>query len=132
MKNSISIILLTLASFVISCTSAQTQSASMKLSAVQFSEKMKLFPDAPVVDVRTPGEFSQGHLVNALNYDWNGTSFDQQISLLDKSKPVFVYCASGNRSASAAAKMRADGFKEVYELDGGIRAWRAADLPETK
>lgn len=132
MRNTISILLLTLASFAIGCTNAQTQSTQTKLSPEQFSEKMKLFPDAPVIDVRTPGEFSQGHLVNALNYDWNGSSFDQQVSQLDKSKPVFVYCQSGNRSASAVARMKELGFKEVYELDGGIRTWRSAKLPETR
>jgi thioredoxin len=42
-----------------------------------------------------------------------------------------VYCLSGGRSGKAANKMRSDGFKEVYELSGGIMKWRAANLPET-
>src|ERR1035437_4915023 len=50
---------------------------------------------------------------------------------IDKSKPVFFYCLSGGRSSSAASQMRNDGFKEVYELDGGIMKWRGANLPET-
>jgi thioredoxin len=62
---------------------------------------------------------------------WNGTDFDKQISSLDKGKPVFVYCLSGGRSTSAAYKMREVGFKEVYELDGGIMKWRRDNLPET-
>ena len=84
-----------------------------------------------IIDVRTPDEFSKGHLANANNYDWNGTEFDNQIAPLDKSEPVFVYCLSGGRSSSAANKMRSDGFTQVYEMDGGIMKWRGENLPET-
>jgi thioredoxin len=112
-----------------SCTNGQN--AKYNLSAVEFDTEIKTHPIAPLVDVRTPDEFSKGHLQNALNIDWNGNSFDSEISKLDKSKPVFVYCLSGGRSGQAAAKMRADGFKEVYELQGGIMKWRGANLPET-
>ena len=115
-----------------SCSSGQTNSTTKtNLSATEFSDKIKELPSATIVDVRTPDEFSKGHLVNANNYDWNGNEFEKQIAPLDKSKPVFVYCLSGGRSSSAANKMRADGFKTVYELDGGIMKWRGANLPET-
>lgn len=113
------------------CSNGQTQSGKTKLSAIEFAEKIKEQPFAPIVDVRTPEEFSKGHITNALNIDWNGNTFDKQTTTLDKSKPVFVYCLSGGRSSSAASKLRADGFKEVYELDGGIMKWRGANLPET-
>ena len=98
---------------------------------MEFAEKLKEMPTATIIDVRTIDEFSKGHLANALNYDWNEIEFDKQISSLDKSKPVFVYCLSGGRSSSAASKMRSEGFKTVYELDGGIMKWRSANLPET-
>jgi len=86
-------------------------------------------PDAAIIDVRTPQEFSDGHLIHATNMDWNGDRFEAQVSTLDKSKPVFVYCYSGGRSAAAAKKMRANGFTEVYELAGGFSKWRDAKLP---
>lgn len=114
-----------------SCTNGQTQTTNTNLSATEFSDKIKQLPTSHVVDVRTPEEFEKGHLQNAKNYDWNGNDFQKQISTLDKSKPVFVYCLSGGRSSSAANQMRSDGFKEVYELSGGIMKWRAANLPET-
>lgn len=126
MKKLLSITLLTL--ILISCSNGQTTGS---LSASQFSAKLKELPDAPILDVRTPEEFSNGHLKNARNYDWNGAEFEQQIGSLDKSNPVFVYCLSGGRSAAAAGKMRADGFKEVYELEGGLMQWRSKNLPET-
>jgi thioredoxin len=113
---------------LMSCSHSQTQSS---LSAKEFAEKLKALPEAPVIDVRTAAEFSSGHLNNAVNYDWNGSQFEQQIKKLDKSKPVFVYCLSGGRSAAAASKMRADGFKEVYEMEGGMMKWRNENLPET-
>jgi thioredoxin len=115
-----------------SCSSGQTSSTTKNnLTAMEFAEKLKEMPTATIIDVRTIDEFSKGHLANALNYDWNEIEFDKQISSLDKSKPVFVYCLSGGRSSSAASKMRSEGFKTVYELDGGIMKWRSANLPET-
>lgn len=113
-----------------SCTTGQKQTNTL-LSPKAFSEKLNATPTATVLDVRTPGEYAKGHLANAVNFDWNGKDFGGQIGQLDKSKPVFVYCLGGGRSASAAQKMRAEGFSEVYELDGGILKWRSAGLPET-
>jgi thioredoxin 1 len=101
------------------------------LSVSEFAERIKQIPAVPVIDVRTPEEFAKGHLQNARNIDWNGNDFLNQISTLDKSKPVLVYCLSGMRSEAAASKMRAHGFKEVFELKGGIMKWRAAGYPET-
>lgn len=131
MKNYMIFSLLFLASFVNSCTNGQTRNNKTNLSAIEFAEKINELPTATILDVRTKEEFSKGHLSYANNFDWNGNKFDEQIAPLDKSKPVFVYCLSGGRSASAANKMRSDGFKQVYELDGGIMKWRGANLPET-
>jgi thioredoxin len=128
--NCAGVVLATLAIFFYSCTNGQTKVMETKLTAKEFSEKIKSTPDAVVVDVRTPGEFSKGHLPGALNLDWNGDRFEEQMNTLDKSKPVFVYCLSGNRSSAAAGKMRGAGFSKVYELGGGILKWRAENLPE--
>lgn len=102
------------------------------LSAADFSKKIAELPNAPLLDVRTPDEYSKGHLPKAQNIDWNGADFSTQTAKLDKSKPVLLYCLSGGRSASAVSKMKADGFTEIYELSGGIMKWRAAKLPEEK
>lgn len=106
------------------------QNASYNLNVNDFYEKLKSTKDAQLVDVRTPGEYAGGHLANALNYDWNGGNFETQSKKLDKQKPVFVYCLSGGRSASAASNLRSAGFKAVYEMNGGMMKWRAAGLPE--
>lgn len=114
-----------------SCGSGQSQASGTTLPPEKFAEKMEQLPGASVIDVRTPEEFSKGHLQDAINIDWNGDNFNNEISGMDKSRPVFVYCLSGGRSAAAASRMRADGFTEVYEMEGGMMKWRAAGLPET-
>lgn len=127
-------IILSLAVFTLlfsGCDHSQRQSNSTKLTATIFAEKIKALPSSPIVDVRTPEEYAKGHLINAKNIDWNNSNFEKQISALDKSLPVFVYCLSGARSSSAADKMLSSGFKEVYELDGGILKWRVANFPES-
>ncbi len=130
MKTLNSLILPTLAFILFSCTNGQTQNTKTVLSANEFDSKIKELSSAMVIDVRTPEEFAKGHLPNAKNFDWKGNNFDQQIAMLSKEKPAFVYCLSGVRSTSAANKMRSEGFKEVYQLDGGILKWRGANLPE--
>ncbi len=106
------------------------QTANYNLVAVGFAEKINELSSAPVIDVRTAGEFADGHLLKAKNIDWEGSNFEGGINELNKENPVFVYCLSGARSHSAAERMRSLGFKTVYELSGGIMKWRAANLPE--
>lgn len=99
------------------------------LDAKTFSEKLKATPNAVLLDVRTPEEFSKEYIEGALLADWNSDDFQRRIEAIDKNAPVFVYCLSGGRSSSAAAAMRKQGFKEVYELQGGIMKWKSAGLP---
>jgi thioredoxin len=113
-------IIIILSLFFFSCTAQNKQ----VLSADEF-EKGMAKDSAQILDVRTVGEFNSGHLDNALWADWNNeTEFDRRSAFIDKKKPVYVYCLSGGRSASAASKMRKQGFT-VYELKGGINAWKA-------
>lgn len=97
------------------------------LSPDGFESACKANRNVQLLDVRTPGEFSSGHINNALLADWNNKEeFNRRINYIDKNKPVLIYCLAGGRSAAAAEKMRGMGFKEVYELKGGINAWKAA------
>jgi len=117
--------------FFNSCGRSQSANNNYTLNASEFNEKINNTPGGLVLDVRTSDEFNKGHLINATNYDWNGDNFKGQIAHIDKLRPVFIYCLSGGRSSSAAAFMRNEGFKEVYELNGGIMKWRGSGLPET-
>lgn len=81
---------------------------------------------AQLVDVRTPEEFAEGHIAGAVNINVNGDSFlEKAEKKLDKTKPVAIYCRSGKRSAKAARMLGRKGF-EVYNLDGGVNAWKDA------
>lgn len=106
------------------------KSVGQNLNAVDYQKKLAELPNAPVVDVRTPDEFNQSRLKNAVNINIADENFPSQISKLDKSKPVFVYCLSGSRSSYAARYMISQGFKTVYDLSGGMIRWRSAGLPE--
>jgi len=112
----------------ISCNS---QNAAQALNPVAFSEKMKTSPDAVVLDVRTPGEFSGGFIAKATNVNFSDADFKSEISKLDKNKTYLVYCLSGKRSGAAAGYMRSIGFKDVINLEGGILAWQSNNLPLT-
>lgn len=81
------------------------------------------------LDVRTPGEVARGHLPNASVIDINDPRFEQKLAVMQKDKPVFVYCASGARSGAAAEMMIRMGFAEVYNLLGGIGTWANAGYP---
>jgi thioredoxin len=99
------------------------------LSAGKFQQTLLAVPGAILLDVRTPEEFSGGYLEGAKNMDYHARGFDKELLSLDKSKSYFVYCLSGGRSSAAAGLMRDNGFKNVYELDGGILAWKKAGYP---
>ena len=81
-------------------------------------------PDVVLLDVRTAAEYDEGHIANALNIDVKQDDFMAQAkSILPADKTIAVYCRSGRRSAAAAGKLSAEGFK-VVNLNGGIMAWK--------
>jgi rhodanese-related sulfurtransferase len=120
------VVLMTLVSFL-----AHAQTVK-KLDPQNFELKMKESNQPILIDVRTPGEYAQGHLANAVLIDVNSSDFKSRVSRLDKSKPVFVYCKAGSRSSSAAGVLTDLGFKEIYDLNGGITSWQKANKPIEK
>lgn len=82
--------------------------------------------DAVLVDVRTPEEFSEGHLPGAKNINVLDDSFADRFSGFDKKETIYVYCRSGSRSARAQKILRGEGFLKVINLEGGFLAWKAA------
>ncbi len=77
-----------------------------------------------LVDVRTASEYTQGHIEFAQNIDFKSPTFNDDIRMLDKDKPVLLYCHKGGRSAKCAQKMLDAGFKKIYDLEGGFSKWR--------
>lgn len=99
------------------------------LRPTAFKKALRKTKNAVLLDVRTPDEFAEGHLKNAQNIDYLADEFEAQVSRLDKSKPCFLYCRSGKRTAGAAELMLALGFERIYTLDGGMLAWEEQKLP---
>ncbi|MFC1904998.1 rhodanese-like domain-containing protein [Chloroflexota bacterium] len=89
-------------------------------------------PDFVIIDVRTPEEFADGHIENAIIVDFRSESFKDSINKLDKSKTYLVYCRTANRSRSAVNIMEELDFKNIYHMLGGITQWEAAGFPITK
>jgi rhodanese-related sulfurtransferase len=82
-----------------------------------------------ILDVRTAMEFSTSRIKGARNIDAKAPAFRESIGKLDKNGAYLVYCRSGKRSAMAMSLMKELGFKEVYNLAGGILKWQAEKLP---
>jgi thioredoxin 1 len=104
------------------------QSEHIQLEPKEFNQKISS-GDVQLLDVRTTEEFNQGHIDNAMNIDIKSKEFDSKASGLYQDIPVYVYCKSGRRSSDAANRLKDMGFKEVYELKGGISAWNESGLP---
>jgi len=90
------------------------------ITPAEFKEKSV---NQTIIDIRTPEEFASGHIQGAININLFDKTFLEQISKLDKSKPIYMYCRSGSRSRSASKKVSNLGFEKVYDLQGGIIYW---------
>ena len=112
--------------FLTGCSS--TSASVSNLGATEFIEKAST-KDVVLIDVRTPGEFAEGNIVNALNIDVQSSSFDSQIAQLDPTKTYALYCRSGNRSGIAAEKMADAGFTTIYNATVGFTDLAAAGAP---
>ncbi|MNJ98014.1 Thiosulfate sulfurtransferase PspE precursor [compost metagenome] len=122
MKKAIYLVLITFA--FVSCQ-AQQKEGIEKVSPEQFSQKINSV-SGQLIDVRTPKEYKDGHIQNAVNIHLYDQDFKERINKLDKDKVVYVYCKAGGRSAEAVDIMKTNGFKHIVELDGGADAWTEA------
>lgn len=106
--------------FFTNCNFAQKANV---LNANDFEKKILTEKNLQLIDVRTPEEFQQGFIKGAQNINIYNSNFEQEINKLDKTKPVYIYCRSGRRSSNAAQILSKNGFKTIYDLQGGINAW---------
>lgn len=122
--------LMTLSTFFAVCHAQQNRQQT-SLSSAEFAAKLKQVASPIILDVRTPGEFREGFIAGARNMDFHASNFLDQINSLDKNTAYFVYCLSGARSQAAANEMRKRGFKEVYDMKGGLLEWTKLNQPLT-
>jgi rhodanese-related sulfurtransferase len=126
MKKSVGAALLVMGLTLTGCSSGT--SATEKLGIEEFAEKIT-DTSITVLDVRTPMEFAQGHIDRAVNIDFQGDNFEKEVLDLDKDAPIAIYCRSGNRSSQAVKVMEKLGFTNLYDMDGGVIDWAAANKP---
>lgn len=117
--------------FLVFSCQGQSKQATV-LTPEQFSQKLATTSERILLDVRTPEEYAEGHLTDAKLINYYNEDFKSQLALLDKTKPVFVYCRSGKRSGASAQLLIELGFKEVYDLQGGFTAWAEGKFPFIK
>lgn len=91
------------------------------------SEEFKVHTEnknVQLIDVRTPKEFNSGNINGAKNIDFYSGKFNLEFNKLEKDQAVYVYCRSGSRSRQTSKKLEAMGFKEIYDLKGGILKYK--------
>jgi rhodanese-related sulfurtransferase len=119
---------------ILSLTTAVPLMAGSPITEVTIDQAQRLVQqragqkDFVVLDVRTPGEFSEGHLAGAMNVDLLAPDFAARLSALDRGKIYLVYCRTGNRSTKAVHTMEQLGFRSVYHMVSGIIGWEKKGL----
>jgi len=98
------------------------------VDALKFNELIKS-GNGIILDVRSPQEYSRGHIANSTLISISDRAFVNKVSILQKDKPIYVYCLSGARSRTAADYLAKNGFKQVYNLQQGIMNWQRNNLP---
>jgi rhodanese-related sulfurtransferase len=88
--------------------------------------------DFVIIDVRTPEEYADGHIENAINLDYYSKAFEDELNKLDRNKIYLIYCRSARRSGMALDTMKELGFTKVYNMLGGIIQWKAEGFPTIK
>lgn len=107
------------------------QAQAKKISNQELTELMK-DREVQLVDVRTPEETAEGMIEGAQNINFRDPDFKENMSKLDKNKPVAVYCGAGGRSGKTSELLKELGFQEIYDLSGGFSQWEAEKYPVAK
>jgi len=112
--------------FLLGCFSGCAQKV-FKDADVQEFEKITAEKSVVILDVRTPQEFADGHIKDAVNIDVKADSFKDEAlrQLSDKNQMIAVYCRSGRRSVTAANILSSEGYKNIVNLKGGILSWQS-------
>jgi len=102
------------------------------LSPSMATRLMNNHSDTLIIDVRTAADFKNGHIKGAKNMPLNELSKSIEKLSADKNKPILIYCNSGTTVTRAIKLLKKDGFEKVNNLDGGINAWKEANMPLAK
>ncbi|PTR01472.1 rhodanese-related sulfurtransferase [Mucilaginibacter yixingensis] len=101
-----------------------------KITINEFESKLKAAGNnAQILDARSAEEYAQNHIKGAVSFDAKAAGYAQQLAALSKDKPTFVYSIANGRSSVLSAELREKGFKQVYELPGGLANWVGSGYP---
>lgn len=103
-----------------------------ELSCEEFQSSLQSASDYLLVDVRTPKEYRNGHVSNAINVSYFHSWFNDSIRKLDHNKTIYMYCETQHRSPLASRKMKKMGFKKIIDLKGGFMKWEKNEMPIVK
>ena len=146
MKHTTQILLITLITFA-GCTPAETSQVTsvakdasampgaVEIRDIEIAEAAQLVSQddsVVILDIRTPGEFSQGHIKGAMNIDYMAGDFATKLAALDRDKTYVMHCQSGNRSGRSLSQFRELGFQKVLHIDAGFAGWQKAGQPVEK
>jgi len=92
------------------------------INAEEFRQKMES-GDYILLDIRTEMEYQQERIADVQNINIASRDFEEKLNELDKDKKYLIYCFSGSRTQMALGIMQSLGFREVYDLSGGIQVW---------
>ena len=106
---------------------AETKEHVRELSPEEAAERQK--GGALLVDVREAEEFARGHAAGAQHLSRGVLELKIEEAAPDPTKPIVCYCGGGSRSALAADSLQKMGYREVYSVSGGFKAWKEAGLP---
>ena len=102
------------------------------LKPAELTALMNTIEDAVVVDISPSADFEKGHIAGSRNVQASQFGPEHKLVAAARQKPVVVVCRSGMTAQGAAKKLKKAGFEQVYVLDGGVAAWRQAELPLVK
>lgn len=111
------------------CAQSQNPQADnvKHVSAKEFSEII-VKGGGQLIDIRTPGEYNQGHIDGAVMIDFYAPTYRQNLDKLDKNIPIYIYCRSGNRTGQSVRVLHELGFKEIVNLQRGLIDWQRNGL----
>ena len=133
MKIQITVLLIAFAAIFAGCQKTvvnETAANDIKQISVAETQTAVKSKDAQFIDVRTDAEYKSGHASQTVNLPLD--SLEKDLAKLDKEKPVYVICQTGRRSQKGAELLQKNGFKEIYNVEGGTTAWTNAGLPLDK
>lgn len=109
-------------------SSCAQETGYFQLNATDFQNISTTTPGI-LLDVRTLGEYKNGHIENSGQLNYYASDFREKLLLLPDNQPVYLYCNTGYRSERAAKFLAANGYSQVYNLEKGIMEWNLKNLP---